>query len=553
MHYLRCFPSKGSYVHFHSLYGSLGTIIAIICLIMRMRINVLGHMVRTRSSLLVSHISHLSWLFTIIKSFEHSSIGTTFRKYKVILEDAVLSLTNLGTIDWSNDFGSIILEVLHETSLSIVHYVLRRILLFVWIIESWCSCVWSSAKVWLVHLVLLIHQYYTVILLVTWVAAFKASINCTSNGSSTIRKLTSCLLVWFVESVSCTVSGWFSSSTYSSMISTCSITVSTIWMASLCECSNIHGSIHSIYILEITWSTLYGPFSIMIDINSSIHIVVILITIYWHAVFMLLVDWIACSSVCSLLSQLCLSNCFWDLLIASLIGSWRVHTIQHILIILSRIKELLSCHHHLLLLILASIWSFSLVNQVEQMSLIILRYSIRRSNSIAPNSTWIDAKWAGTISITSVSHLIHIVKMLTSMVLLGIKVVCCHLLLASIALSNVLHKVSIVHRVAHLGLILLSTFLRILWICKSSNTSLIEHLLFIIHLTIDMRKHLMDPRVICWLKQYTMMSCVHFIDRQRPVPCSIASSLFSHSISHKECLIRFLSSEPILKIMVWWK
>ena len=141
-------------MHFRSLYGALGTIITIICLIMRVGISVLRH---TRTLLLVCYVSHLSWLFTIIKSFEHSSIGTSFRKYEVILEDTVLSLTNLSTIDWSNNFWSIILEVLHETSLSIVHDILRRILLFVWVVESWCSSVWSSTKVRLIHLVLLVH------------------------------------------------------------------------------------------------------------------------------------------------------------------------------------------------------------------------------------------------------------------------------------------------------------------------------------------------------------------------------------------------------------
>ena len=356
--------SKGSYVHFHSLYGSLGTIITIIRLVMRVGINVLRH---TRSCLLVCYVSHLSWLFTIIKSFEHSSIGTSFGKYEVVLENAILSLTNLGTIDWTNDLWSIILKVLHETSLSIVHDILRRILLFIWVVESWCSCVWSGAKVWLVHLILFVHQNYAVILLVTWVTTFETTINSSSNGATTVWELTSGLLIRLVECVSGTVSSWFPSSTYSSMISTSSIAVSSVRMSSLSESSNIHSSVHCIDVLEISWASLDWSFPIMVDIHSCIHVVVVLVTIYRHAVFMLLVDWVTGSSVSSLLSQFCLSNCFWNLLVVitttttTLIRSRRVHAIEHILIVLGRIEKLLSSHHHLLLLILASIWCFPLV------------------------------------------------------------------------------------------------------------------------------------------------------------------------------------------------
>ena len=353
--------SKGSYVHFHSLYGSLGTIITIICLIMRVGINVLWH---TGSSLLVCYISHLSWLFTIIKSFEHSSIRASFRKYEVVLENAILSLTNLGTIDWTNDLWSIILKVLHETSLSIVHDILRRILLFIWVVESWCSSVWSGAKVWLVHLILFVHQNYAVILLVTWIATFETTINCSSNWATTIWELASSLLIRLVEGVSGTVSCWFPSSTYSSMIATGSVAVSSVGMSSLSESSDIHSSVHGIGVLEITRTSLDWSFPIMVDIDSGVHVVVVLVTIYRHAVLMLLVVWVTSSSVCSLLSQFCLSNCFRDLLVVvttTLIRSRRVHAVEHVLIVLSRIEKLLSSHHHLLLLILASIWCFPLV------------------------------------------------------------------------------------------------------------------------------------------------------------------------------------------------
>ena len=69
------------------------------------------------------------------------------------------------------------------------------------------------------------------------------------------------------------------------------------------------------------------------------------------------------------------------------------------------------------------------------------------------------------------------------MMLLSLEIV--HILLPSITLSDILHEVSIIHSISHLSLIL-SLFIRILWIAKSSDSGLIEHLLFLIHLTIYM-------------------------------------------------------------------
>lgn len=58
----------------------------------------------------------------------------------------------------------------------------------------------------------------------------------------------------------------------------------------------------------------------------------------------------------------------------------------------------------------------------------------------------------------------------------------------------------------------------------------------------------MDSGIICWLKHYASVSCIHLINGQRSVSSSItATALLSHSISHKECLIWFLRSKPIKK------
>ena len=195
----------GSYMHFHSLNCPLCTIITIICLIMRMWIYVGWHILSMSICWRCStgYVSHLSWLFTIIECLQHTGIWTTLRKYEIVLENAVLTtITRLVcTIDWANYFWSIILQILHESRLlSIVHDILRWLLLsLVWVVESWCSSIWTGAETTLIHLILFVHKYYTVILLVTlWIACFKACINCTSNWTSAIRELTSSLFVWLV-------------------------------------------------------------------------------------------------------------------------------------------------------------------------------------------------------------------------------------------------------------------------------------------------------------------------------------------------------------------
>lgn len=186
-----------SYVHFHSLYCPLCTIITIICLIMGMRINVWSHLTIIRIRW-VSYVSHLSWLFTIIEGFQHTGIWTTLWQYEVVVEDTRLSVC-LSIVLWANNFRSIILKILHESGLSIIHNILRwlMLLLLFWIVESWCCSIWSSAETTLIHLILFVHEYNTVILLVI-IASFEASIYSSSNWSSTIWKLTSCLFIWLV-------------------------------------------------------------------------------------------------------------------------------------------------------------------------------------------------------------------------------------------------------------------------------------------------------------------------------------------------------------------
>ena len=86
--------------------------------------------------------------------------------------------------------------------------------------------------------------------------------------------------------------------------------------------------------------------------------------------------------------------------------------------------------------------------------------------------------------------MIHLFEWLTSMMLLSVEIV--HALLPSIALPDILHEVSIVHCVSHLGLVL-SSFVGVLRSTKSSNSGLVEHLLLLINLSIDVWQHLVNP------------------------------------------------------------
>ena len=70
-------------------------------------------------------------------------------------------------------------------------------LLLVWVVEARRSGVGPSAETALVHLILFIHQHYTVVLLMT-VPSLKRPIYGPSYRAASIREFTSCLFVWFV-------------------------------------------------------------------------------------------------------------------------------------------------------------------------------------------------------------------------------------------------------------------------------------------------------------------------------------------------------------------
>jgi hypothetical protein len=114
-----------SYMHFHSLNSSFGSIVVI-----------LVHIARTRYLLRTIR----SRLFAIIKGFQHPSIGTRFWQQEIVLENTSVALglrSSLGEF-----WRPIILEVLHEPGLGFVHYIIvMGSALFRWVVEAGVGCV----------------------------------------------------------------------------------------------------------------------------------------------------------------------------------------------------------------------------------------------------------------------------------------------------------------------------------------------------------------------------------------------------------------------------
>jgi len=259
---------------------------------------------------------------------------------------------------------------------------------------------------------------------------------------------------------------------------------------------------------------------------------------------------VARSTGLSLLAKFSLGNCLYVRVGLSGVLTRGIHARNLLIVVWCWVEELLGCHHHLLL-ILVSIWCFPLIHQIEQMGLIILGNTVSCTDSVVANTAWVNAKWAGSISVTCVGDvlMVHLLKWLSSLMLLSLEII--HILLSSIALSDVFHEVTIVHGVSHLCLVLLS-FVWGLRISETTNSCLVEHLLFLSDLTINMREHLMNSWVISRLEENTMMSCVHLINAKRPITSCIASSLLPHSVCHEESLIWFLSTEHSIYSLSGW-
>ena len=48
-----------------------------------------------------------------------------------------------------------------------------------------------------------------------------------------------------------------------------------------------------------------------------------------------------------------------------------------------------------------------------------------------------------------------------------------------------------------------------------------------------------------------MMGCIHLIDAKWSVTSGVAATLLPHPVGHEECLIWFLSTEPIIKRKIY--
>ena len=118
---------------------------------------------------------------------------------------------------------------------------------------------------------------------------------------------------------------------------------------------------------------------------------------------------------------------------------------------------------------------FSLVYQVEKMSLVVCGRGICSSNPLVSDSTGIGGKTTADISVTC--HRLILVLILVAR-------------LTSVALSELCHEVTIEHSLPHLCLLLGLRKLVTIILVESSNPCLVEHLLLI--QLVDIWQHLMN-------------------------------------------------------------
>ena len=123
------------------------------------------------------------------------------------------------------------------------------------------------------------------------------------------------------------------------------------------------------------------------------------------------------------------------------------------------------------------------------------------------------------------------------------------ILMASVALPNVLHEVAVEHGLPHLlRLSIIGSCHIVLVDSESSNSCLIEDLLLLLVHAIHIWQHLVDPAVVGRLKHDALLSCIHLIDAEWPV--SICASLLSHAVGHEKGLILLLGTKPINSLII---
>lgn len=137
--------------------------------------------------------------------------------------------------------------------------------------------------------------------------------------------------------------------------------------------------------------------------------------------------------------------------------------------------------------------------------------------------------------------MVHVLVLLAMCWYLTVKSVY-RFLMSPITLSQLRHEIAIEHGLTHLGLLLGLSELLALIDAEAAHTRLVEHLL-LVHLLVDIWQHLVDSRVIGRL-QHAGLSRVHLVYAQWSISLGVAAStLFPHSLSHKEGLIGFLCTQ----------
>jgi hypothetical protein len=221
----------------------------------------------------------------------------------------------------------------------------------------------------------------------------------------------------------------------------------------------------------------------LVELLHLIDGIVVLSCILTELTLVTLMDGIAGTSGCSLLTKFGLGNSFgnWGVVwVVSTGRSW-VHTS----VIVCWLVEELCSHHHLLLLGSLSTWCFPLIHKVEKMSLILVLVTANStcsSNSIVSNAGCSCTKSAAsTISFCLLVHHAHLESFLLSVV---IEVVDWSVV-AGVTLSQLGHEITIEHGLSHLLLMLRvvghgarSTLIAL--DTEATNSSLIKHMLVIL-------------------------------------------------------------------------
>ena len=216
----------------------------------------------------------------------------------------------------------------------------------------------------------------------------------------------------------------------------------------------------------------------LVELVYLVNSIVILRSIISKVSLVTLVDWITSSSWLSLLTEFGLCNRFRNWRIVWMVStgwSW-----EHSIVISVGWVEELCRHHHLLLLIILSTRCLSLVDQIEEMSLILILMasdSTCGTDAVIAYTRCCSSKSTATAISFNLIHHVHVILLL---MIEAIDWGC----MASIALPQFSHKITIKHSLTHLLLFLIAmhwTWSTIIALdTKSSNSGLVEHMCIIL-------------------------------------------------------------------------